>query len=205
MRWFSRTVNWSSDYRCEKKSTRILISLALFFSLFSSREKKKHDGAHACTHTAQWRATYKKKLEAENHPRRSFQSLKLLLRRSAERISRVSKPLLCTLRPGEEKKKTSRPEIVVAAKTLFLFPFWSTVFSRLWFFSIFLWTRVHAWLHPRGAPRWGWARESFRQRRVLPTMNVVNGRNLYDPRKQITGATLTSRSITLGRTPTSAF
>jgi len=39
----------------------------------------------------------------------------------------------------------------------------------------------------------------------LLTSSVVNGRNLYDPRKQITGATLTSRSITLGRTSTSAF
>jgi len=44
------------------------------------------------------------------------------------------------------------------------------------------------------------------QREGAPcTMSVVNGRNLYDPRKQITGATLTSRSITLGRTSTSAF
>jgi len=39
----------------------------------------------------------------------------------------------------------------------------------------------------------------------LLTSSVVNGRNLYDPRKQITGATLTNRSITLGRTPISAF
>lgn len=39
----------------------------------------------------------------------------------------------------------------------------------------------------------------------LRRTSVVNGRNLYDLRKQIIGATLTSRSITLGRTPTSAF
>lgn len=119
----------------------------------------------------------------------------------------------CVYCASTRKKKTSRPEIVIAKKKrLFLFPFSSNrVFSAVIFpdlFYIGARTRVNAL---RGV-RQDETRETQEQPRrvldgtfILATERDGNRRNLYDPRKQIIGATLTSRLITLGRTPTSAF
>lgn len=164
---------------------------------------KGNTGTHACTHTAQCRAT-KRNSQQRIILERFFQLLKSLQRRSVERISRVSKRSLCLLRPeGKKKDIETGDETAKRLCSCFL----SQVLCFLGCdFSRFFYERAYTRGCIRGVQD---ERESFRPgaRRVLPLRRAqnVNGRNLYDPRKQIIGAILTSRSTTLGRIPTSAF
>jgi len=77
-----------------------------------SRGGRKRGYARVRAHGAHNAARcYKEKLEAENHPRRAFQLLKSLQRRSAERISRVSKLSIvarCVPRRREIKREPTR-------------------------------------------------------------------------------------------------
>jgi len=102
----------------EEKSTNIAIYRVMLVHSVSSRfslhlAEEESAGTHACAHTALHNAArcYKENLEAENHPRRAFQLLKSLQRRSAERISRVSKLSIvarCVPRRRETERERER-------------------------------------------------------------------------------------------------
>ena len=118
----------------------------------------------------------------------------------------IEAPIVRVLHSEKKKKKTSRPEIVVAVRRDFVLVSFLKycVFSAVIFpdFSMGARIRVDAF---EGCATMNASPSVQELGGCSLRRSVVNRRNLYDLRKQIIGATLTSRSITLGRTPTSAF